>query len=142
FNPSVGHLAYNYVGGDIGGPIRKNKLFFFGDYLRVMDHEANTNLVTIPSAAFRAGDLSAAPTPIYDPATGNPTDGTGRTPFPGKTIPPSRINSVSAALRARLPPTNEFFNAAKPSNNSFALLPFQKTNDSFDTKIDDNITDK
>jgi hypothetical protein len=53
FNPSVGHLAYNYVGGNIGGPIKKNKLFFFGDYLRVMDHEANTNLLTIPPHRFR-----------------------------------------------------------------------------------------
>jgi hypothetical protein len=47
FNPSVGHLAYNYVGGNIGGPIKKNKMFIFGDYLRVMDHEGNTNPVTI-----------------------------------------------------------------------------------------------
>ena len=44
----MGHLAYNYVGGNLGGPIKKNKMFIFGDYLRVMDHEANTNLVTIP----------------------------------------------------------------------------------------------
>src|SRR5262249_56184063 len=33
FDTSVGHLAYNYVGGNFGGPIKKNKLFFFGDYL-------------------------------------------------------------------------------------------------------------
>ena len=43
FNPSVGHLAYNYVGGNLGGPIKQNKLFFFANYLRTMDHEANTN---------------------------------------------------------------------------------------------------
>ena len=30
FNPSVGHLAYNYVGGNLGGPIKKNKIFYFG----------------------------------------------------------------------------------------------------------------
>ena len=60
FNPSVGHLAYNYVGGNMGGPIKKNKMFIFGDYLRVMDHEANTNLVTIPPNPWRTGDLSPA----------------------------------------------------------------------------------
>src|SRR6202030_2971102 len=38
FDPSVGHLAYNYFGGNIGGPIKKNKLFFFADFLRVADH--------------------------------------------------------------------------------------------------------
>ena len=87
FNPSVGHLAYNYVGGNLGGPIKKNKMFIFGDYLRVMDHEGNTNLVTIPPNPWRTGDLSGAATTIYDPATGNPLDGSGRTAWPTGQIP-------------------------------------------------------
>ncbi len=140
FNPSVGHIAYNYVGADIGGPIKKNKLFFFADYLRVMDHEANTNLATIPSAAFRTGDLSAAPTTIYNPFTGNP-DGTGRVPFANNQIPQSMINPVSAKILGLLPGTNESFKQSSPSNNYFALLPFEKTTDSMDSKIDYNITD-
>ncbi len=142
FNPSVGHLAYNYVGGNLGGPIKKNKLFFFGDYLRVMDHEANTNLVTIPPNTWRTGDLSQATTTVYDPASGNLLDGTGRTPFSGNVIPANRINTVSAALMNLLYPTNQSFNIAKPANNYFGLLPFQKTTDSFDVKIDYNVTDK
>jgi len=140
FNPSVGHLAYNYVGGSIGGPMIKNKLFFFGDYLAVLDHEANTNLVTIPSAAFRTGDLSAAPTKIYNPFTGNP-DGTGRALFPNNQIPTYMINPVSVNIMALLPATNEPFNAAKPSNNYYAVLPFQKTNNAMDYKMDWVITD-
>ena len=142
FNPSVGHLAYNYVGGNLGGPIRKNKLFFFVDYLRVMDHEGNTNNVTVPPNPWRTGDFSTAATTIYDPNTGNPLDGTGRTPFPGNMIPGNRINQISANIMALVPGTNESFNIASPSNNYFALLPYQRTTDSFDVKIDDNITDK
>ena len=141
FNPSVGHLAYNYVGGNIGGPIKKNKLFFFGDYLRVMDHEANTNLLTIPPNAWRSGNLGSASTTIYDPATGNPANGTGRTAFAGNVIPTSRINSISSAILNGLPGTNEG-SGSSTSNNFFALLPFQKTTDSLDSKIDDNISDK
>jgi hypothetical protein len=97
FDPSVGHLAYNYFGGNFGGPIKKNKLFFFADYLKVYDHEANTNLVTIPTMAVRSGDLSASTTPIYNPFSGDTVDclpggtaklcGTGRTQFVASSAP-------------------------------------------------------
>jgi hypothetical protein len=141
FNASVGHLAYNYVGGNLGGAIKKNKIFFFGDYLKVMDHEANTNLVTIIPTQWRNGDLSTASTTIYDPNSGNPLDGTGRTPFGGNVIPMSRINKVSAAILNLFPATNQNVNnLSNPSNNYFALLPYTKTTDSFDIKIDDNLT--
>jgi len=142
FNPSVGHLAYNYVGGNLGGPIRKNKWFIFGDYLRTMDHEANTNNVTIPPNPWRTGDLSGAAQTIYDPATGNPLDGTGRTPFPGNMIPTSRINPISSAIMGLIAPTNETFKLSAPSNTYFALLPFNRTVDSFDVKSDYNISNK
>ena len=140
FNPAVGHLAFNQFGGNIGGPIRKNKLFFFANYQRVFDHEANTNTVTVPSGSFHNGNLSASPTVIYDPNTGNP-DGTGRQPFSGNQIPTLRINPVAAKLAALLPLPNEAFNAAAPVNNYFALLPFTKDTDFADGKIDYNITD-
>src|SRR5262249_32266290 len=99
FDPSVGHLSYNYSRGNVGGPIIKNKLFYFGDILRVTDHEANTNLLTIPTPAQISGNLSGSTTTIYDPATGNP-DGTGRTPFANNIIPTNRINPISAKLMA------------------------------------------
>ncbi|MGH9667871.1 MAG: TonB-dependent receptor domain-containing protein, partial [Bryobacteraceae bacterium] len=141
FVPSNGHLAYNYVGGNIGGPVLRNKIFFFADYLKVLDHEANTNNETIPSMDFRAGDLSAAPTTIYNPFTGD-SEGTGRTPFPDNRIPLSMINPVSAKILGLVPGPNRPFDPTKPNNNYFALLPFTKDTDSLDVKIDDNITDK
>ena len=91
FEPFVGHLAYNYLGGNFGGPIKKNKLFFFADYLKVFDHEANTNTISIPTMAIRTGDLSSSASVIYNPFSGN-ADGTGRQQIvaasaPGTTIP-------------------------------------------------------
>jgi len=139
FDTSIGHLAYNYVGGNVGGAIKKNKLFYFGDYLKIYDHEANSNTGTIPPTPWRTGDFSAANTTIYDPATGNP-DGTGRTPFQGNIIPASRINSISTKIIALVPDPNQQINNTTPSNNYFALLPFTKDTDSFDTKIDFNMS--
>jgi hypothetical protein len=143
FNPSVGHLAYNYFGGNVGGPIKKNKLFYFGNYLRTEDHEANTNLQTIPDVPFTQGNLSGDPGhQVYDPATGGATTGVGRTPFPGNIIPQSRINPISAKILSYLPATNEPFTATTQTNDYYALLPFRKTNDQVDSKIDYTLSDK
>ena len=168
FDPSVGHLAYNYFGGNIGGPIKKNKLFFFADYLKIYDHEANTNLTTIPTLALRTGDLSSSATTVYNPFSGNP-NGTGRQPFvaassPGlatvagpngtvvdafnaactkpagcpNIIPSALIDPISAKLMNFLPAPT----AAGTTNNYFALLPFHKDTDFVDAKMDANLTDK
>src|SRR5438445_3462031 len=58
YDPARGHFTYNYFGGTIGGPIVKNRTFFFGDYLRIEDHSANNDRLTLPTAAQRTGDLS------------------------------------------------------------------------------------
>ncbi len=139
FNPAVGHRVYNYFGGNIGGPIIKNKLFYFGDILRTTDHEANTNLLTIPTQAQISGNLSASANPIYDPSTGNP-DGTGRTAFAGNIIPANRINPISAALLRLLPTSNQA--SGNGSSNYFALLPYHRDTTSYDIKVDYVPTEK
>jgi len=141
FNPTVAGVHYNYFGANIGGPIKKNKIFFFVDFLRIEDHEANANLGTIPSMPFRQGDLSAAPTVIYNPFSGNP-DGTGRTPFPNNQIPASLINPVSAALLGFMAAPNQPFTASAPNNNYFALLPAHKDVSSGDATINVNASEK
>jgi hypothetical protein len=96
---------YLQGGFTLGGPIVRNKLFFFGDYVRTIDDSGRITRADLPEAAFRSGDFSAAPTIIYDPATGNP-DGTGRTPFPNNQIPANRISPIAQEILANIPAPN------------------------------------
>src|SRR5918995_2798620 len=93
---------YMQNGFTLGGPIRRNKLFFFGDYVRTSDDSGRLTRDNVPEAAFRNGDFSSAPTRIYDPATGNP-NGTGRTPFPNNQIPAHRISPIARRLLNEIP---------------------------------------
>src|SRR2546421_12463612 len=89
-----GDSKLNDFGGTFGGPIKKDKLFFFGSYDGTYERDnRNTGLVTLPTAAIRAGDFTGTGTIIYDPHTGNP-DGTGRTPFPNQAAIP--IDPIAA----------------------------------------------
>jgi hypothetical protein len=127
----------NQFGATVGGPIRKNKLFYFvsyeGTYVR-----QNTGLFSeVPTAAMKTGDLSKSPTPIYDPTTGN-ANGTGRTAFPGNIIPQSRIDTGIQALLA----LNEWPNpdtvgtgAYGLSRNYFSQGTSGQNRNQFDTKL-------
>ncbi len=138
FSAGVGHVTYNYFGGNAGGRIIKNKLFYFGDILRVADHEASPNEFTIPTPAQISGNLSGSSTPIYNPFTGN-ANGTGRQRFAGNIIPTADINPISASLLALLPVPN--LASSTGVNNYSVFLPFHKDTTSLDAKGDYNPTD-
>jgi len=167
FSGPLGHLSYNYFGGAIGGPIKKDKLFFFGDYLRTIDSEAVSSTFTVPDARWYTNsgatpgctdpagcvDLSGALVgttgQIYDPNTGDGTPAHPRTPFTNNQIPFSRINPVSLnmlqQLNAAFPKygkLNSTLPLSNPSNNYTTNLPFTKDAHSFDAKIDWGITEK
>src|SRR5262249_15498436 len=70
---------------------RKDKLFYFASIEGTGYSESVTQVVQVPTVAMKSGNLSGSPTPIYDPATGNP-DGSGRAPFANNIIPADRID--------------------------------------------------
>ena len=137
YDSARGHFVYNYVGGNVGGPIIKNRTFFFGDYLRIMDRRYNPDRYTLPTAAERGGDLSASTSTIYDPNTGNP-DGSGRQPFHGNQIPSSRISPAAQKIMSLVPLPN----LAGLNQNYFTLIPFTRDTDQFDIKVDHNQSDQ
>lgn len=94
-------------GGGFGGPIFRNKTFFFGAMEAYRDGTSQNNTLHVPTAAMRNGDFSnfrdaqGRQIPIYDPLT---TDANGnRQQFPGNIIPANRINATGRALVNALP---------------------------------------
>lgn len=141
FATSKAHTVYNQYGFTLGGPIKKNKTFFFGDYQAIRDRRGDVTRPTIPTMDFRNGDLSAAlrqgtPQIIYDPRTGNP-DGTGRQPFPGNIIPADRISPVARKILSFIPaPTTSGL-----TQNFERATVRVKDSDSFDVKVDHQMGD-
>jgi len=86
----------NIFGGNIGGPIKKDKLFYFFNYERTTERTGQFGSYSVAPADFRAGDFSAW-TPysvVYDPDTASAANAVARTPFPGNRVPQARWNSV------------------------------------------------
>ncbi|HKE27555.1 MAG TPA: TonB-dependent receptor [Bryobacteraceae bacterium] len=129
----------NNGGATIGGPIRKNKLFYFGSYDGNFTRQNASGYYTVPTTAIKSGDMSADPTSIYDPASGTST-GTGRTPFPGNIIPQASISPIAAQIAGLTPLPNLPGNLL--ANNYFADGPYKQNRDTTDAKVTYNATDK
>ena len=95
----------NQFGASLGGPIRKNKLFFFGDYQGLRISQAFSAIASEPTAALRSGNFSGFPAVIYDPTTYNATTNT-RQPFANNQIPQSELNQTALSLLSVLPLPN------------------------------------
>ncbi|MDE0104810.1 MAG: TonB-dependent receptor [Bryobacterales bacterium] len=93
----------NQFGGTIGGPIKRNKWFYFVSYEGTREAQFAQRFIDMPTQAMRFGDLTGSPTPIYDPLSGD-QDQNGsayardRQPFPGNMIPMSRIDEGVANM--------------------------------------------
>jgi hypothetical protein len=139
-------FQYNQFGGTVGGPILKNKTFFFFNYEGLRWTQAVTTTGTVPTDAQRAGDFSETLNaagqviPIYNPFTTvpdpmNPGQYT-RTQFPGNKIPAGMIDTVANNTLAYIPHGNQPGSPVTGANNfiSNASSPINK--DEYSLRID------
>lgn len=132
-------MVFNQFGGTIGGPIKKDKLFYFGSWDATRDRRFASSLASIPASAMRTGDLSAHPAGrlIFDPATGD-ANSFNRQPFPNSVIPTSRISPIAQRLIGLWP------DPIRPGtvNNFFAAANYAFDRDTIDTKVNWNANEK
>ena len=103
--------TYFYLyGGSIGGPIVKNKTFFWASAEGYNTKTPSSAIVTVPSDRELSGDFSQSGVTIFDPLTTvqNPDGSYSRTPFPGNVIPANRISPVAQNMRQYWPQGGEF----------------------------------
>ncbi|HLV87713.1 MAG TPA: carboxypeptidase regulatory-like domain-containing protein [Candidatus Sulfotelmatobacter sp.] len=133
-------------GGAIGGAIKKDKLFFFGDYEDTQQQQFEGNLTyTVPTTAERTGDFSHMGFTIYDPTLPDNSDGT-RQPFPGNII--TNPNPIGLLYLSHMPHCNipdpttcdQATSDVSPNFQMAGLDPFKAHR--FDVRVDWNKSEK
>jgi hypothetical protein len=150
FSPSVALSRWDNFGGSVGGPVIKNKMFFYFNVDKIINNGGSYPFSSFPTALARAGNFSDTSSNkvtsfqnlIYDPqstvVTG-PSQFT-RTPFPGNIIPQNRFSPVAVAAEALWPMPNTGV-ANQVSNNFQTFVPSVSPFIKYFGRLDYNVSD-
>src|SRR5262245_57608767 len=129
-------FSQHQFGGTMGGPVLRNRTFFFASYQGYRVNQGQTFLSTVPSDRMRQGDFSEVNRVIYDPLTGQP--------FPGNQIPLSRWDPAARNVIQQLYPSanvpGERAATGQTINNYLINPPLERQDNQIDTKVDHNLS--
>ena len=141
-------FRFNQFGLAAGGPVVKNKVFWFFNFEGLRQRTPRQYRFTVPTALQRTGDFSqtlarrnaadfeGVPFQIADPLTTTPAG--LRQLFPGARIPASRINRIATNVLARYPSPNQPGDPVNLANNYFTEVPAPYDGENYSVRIDPN----
>lgn len=143
--PPLPKSIVNIPGGTIGGPIIKNKWFYFFSFERTSERTAQFGNFTTPTPEMRAGNFAPylGLGAIYDPLTGDRATGAGRTPFPNNQIPATRFSPTWVKIQQLAPlPNQTAQDSFGLTGNYSSSATLALTRDQYDVKTNYNINTK
>ena len=134
-------LSKNIYGATLGGPIVKNKLFFFGSWERYWRDNKYNQTYGVPTAKMRAGDFTEVAAAyskfqLYNPFTGS-AGGVGRTPFSNYTVPANLISPIAQGVMAfyPMPNTTQDLNSNQLADDYNYVRSQYQHRDNYDVKL-------